>query len=223
MVEKWKDKNVPHIVNMDYVLRLQALDGYQAKFNEVFNDRFTRLIYVHHTGKKGDNPHYHFCFTCDYKKEALRKYLKGHFDLAKGNKHLSLKDWDGSPDACAYLFHERTKVMNVKGFTDEEYEQFFRRNEEVQNSHTKVPVILERVMKNILGHEVFTLTGMYKPPYDEKKFLFKQIMYEIRRTSDWVPNRFQMERYINKLRLMLNTTDSSFETFITNLYHEYFG
>lgn len=208
---------------MDYVLRLQALDGYSAKFDEVFGDRFTRLIYVHHTGKNKDNPHYHFCFTCDYKKDALRKYLKGQFTLATGNKHLSLKDWDGRPDACSYLFHEGTKVTNVKGFSSEEYEQFFKRNEEVKKSQVKIPVLLERVLKNILGHDCYVLTGHYKPPHNERFFLFKQIMYEIRKSSDWVPNRYQMERYINKLRLMLNTKDVSFEMFCENLYQEYFG
>lgn len=101
---------------MEYVLRLQALDGYSSKFDEVFGDRFSRVLCVHHLGKKRDNPHYHFCLTTDYKSDALRKYLKGHFNLAKGNKHLSLKSWDGDEKACSYLFHEGTEALISKGF-----------------------------------------------------------------------------------------------------------
>ena len=130
-VEKWKNIFSGYS-RMDYVLRLQALDGYSSKFDDVFSDRFTRVLCVHHTGKKGDNPHYHFCFTTDYKKDALRKYLKGHFDLATGNKHLSLKDWDGDQKACSYLFHEGTPLVMSRGFSEKEIEDFKRINEIVK-------------------------------------------------------------------------------------------
>lgn len=223
-VELKKNICLLYKMSYDYAVRLQALDGYQAKFDDVFGDRFSRLIYVHHTGKKGDNPHYHFCLTCDYNnRDTLSRYLKRHFTLSKGNKHISVKNWDGNPDACAYLFHEDTPVTNVRGFTDEEYKQFFTRNEQVKKSQVKLPVLLERVMTNILGHEMYVLNGHYSKPNDERRMIFMEIMKEIRRTSDWVPNRFQMERYINKVRLMLNNSDVSFKLFCSELYEEYFG
>lgn len=212
---------------MDYVLRLQALDGYQSKFADVFTDRFSRVLYVHHTGKKGDNPHYHFCFTCDYKKDALRKYLKGHFVLASGNKHLSLKDWDGSIRACAYLYHEGTPVTNLRGFSDQELEEFKNINKDVKQSQTKVPAIIERVIARKISYKVndhnFSQDSYYTPDHDEKKDIFLLLMDEFRKSGDWIPNKFQMERYINKVRMSLVSNPRDFRSYTNDLYNEWFA
>lgn len=219
---------------MDYVLRLQALDGYAAKFSLVFSDRFTRVLHVHHTGKKGDNPHYHFCLTTDYKKDALRKYLKGHFDLASGNKHLSLKDWDGSIRACAYLYHEGTPVTNLRGFTDEELSEFKMINVEVKQSQTKVPQVLqdcyERMCtKDLFGNPVYTRPAtIYDIHSDnsrqEHRRCFDILMDLFREKGDWIPNKFQFERYINRVLSMCNgISDQNYESFKNDIYSQYFG
>ena len=212
---------------MNYVLRLQALDGYQAKFADVFTDRFSRVLYVHHTGKNGDNPHYHFCFTCDYRKDALRKYLKGHFDLASGNKHLSLKDWDGSIRACAYLYHEGTSVSNLRGFTNAELEEFSTINRDVKQSQVKIPAILEKVVKRltqmkVYGHKHDPGAYYIQDVCSDHRNIFNLILDECRKSNDFVPNKFQMERYINKVRLMMTTKPSDYRKFEHELYYQYF-
>lgn len=217
-----------YIINMDYVLRLQALDGYSAKFNDVFTDRFSRVLYVHHTGKKGDNPHYHFCFTCDYKKDALRKYFKGHFNLATGNKHLSLKDWDGSVRACAYLYHEGTQVTNFRGFTDQEIEEFKMINKDVKSKQVKIPAILEKVIERKRNYKVydhdFSKDSFYQPDLvNEKRDIFLLIMDELRKSGDWIPNKFQMERYINRVQMALVDTPVDFRRYTNDLYNEWFA
>jgi len=228
MVEKWKIKISAHSINMDYALRLQALDGYSAKFSNVFSDRFSRVLYVHHTGKKGDNPHYHFILTCDYKKDALRKYLKGNFDLASGNKHISLKDWDGSVRACSYLYHEGTPVTNLRGFSDQQLEEFKMINKDVKMSQIKVPAIIERVIARKISYKVnahnFTQDSYYTPdPTDDKRDIFLLLMDEFRKSGDWIPNKFQMERYINKVRMSLVSNPRDFRSYTNDLYNEWFS
>lgn len=198
---------------MDYVLRLQALDGYQAKFATVFGDRFSRVLCVHHTGRRGDNPHYHFCLTCDYRKDALRKYLKGHFDLASGNRHLSLKDWDGDPRACSYLFHEGTEELIVKGFTQEEISEFKRDNDVVQAKMLKAPTVVKMCV------EYFKQKG-YTP--DKREIFTHMVQIYRKNASEWIPNKFQSERYITRIRSDLAVTDAQEALFIQNLYNEYF-
>lgn len=178
---------------MDYVLRLQALDGYQAKFDTVFNDRFSRVLCVHHTGRKGDNPHYHFCFTTDYKKQALRVYLKGHFDLAKGNRHLSLKDWDGSDKACSYLFHEGTSEIMCKGFSDDQLTSFKEKNTEVQAKMVRPNMVVDRAVEILVQ----------KTGSPSKRDMFNVLFDIYKDSGEWLPNKFQWERVINKVRLEL--------------------
>lgn len=219
-----------------YVLRLQALDGYSALFSNVFSDRFERVLYVHHTGKKGDNPHYHFCLTCDYKKDALRKYLKSKFTLASGNKHISLKDWDGDIKACSYLYHEGTPVTNHRGFTQSELDLFCTLNKEVKSRQVKIPDILDVVIKQMIKTDPFgnIIPSSYvRPqsnPYDlysenyipEKKRAFRLLLLELRKRGEWIPNKFQMERYLHMILSKVNSSDQNYESFIDDLYSEYF-
>ena len=216
---------------MDYVLRLQALDGYASKFLTVFNEkRFTRVLYVHHTGKNGDNPHYHFCFTCDYRKDALRKYLKSCFDLAVGNKHLSLKDWDGSIKACSYLYHEGTKVTSIRGFSESELEEFQTLNETVKSSQTKIPTVIKQCYERMQSKDIFGRLVYVRNSTEidfqrhEHRRCFNILMDLFRENGDWIPNKFQFEKYITRVLAMCNgETDQKYESFKDELYFQYFG
>lgn len=201
---------------MDYVLRLQALDGYSNKFLEIFGDRFSRVMYVFHTGKKGDNPHYHFCLTCDYKKPALRAELKKYFNLAKGNRHLSLKTWDGSERACSYLFHEGTEPVVIRGFTDIEVEKFREANQDIQlEIKDKSPNrICTAMYEKFKGHQ------------PSKFQLFSSIMDECRFNGSFYPNKFQMDRWIMKIEGMLTENEeqtTNWDSLKVRWYRQYYG
>lgn len=181
---------------MDYALRIQALDGYASTMEKVFStDRFSRTIRIHHTGKKGDNPHYHLLITTDYKQDALRKELKKHFTLATGNKHLSIKNWDGSQQAVAYLYHEGTTPDMIRGFTQEELSQAQDINHAVK----------ERVKQNAPSKIVEEATAYFqgKTPYDKDVFCW--IFKRLAQNGDWLPNKFQVERWILRIQANLRT------------------
>lgn len=200
---------------MDYVLRLQALDGYAAKFQTVFGERFSRVLCVHHTGRKGDNPHYHFCLTTDYKRDALRKYLKLHFDLAKGNRHLSLKDWDGDPKACSYLFHEGTQELISKGFTTDELDSFKEKNTAIQAKMVKPIMVVDKAVEILMAKS-------HKHPTHREIF---NIVFDVYVDSgEWLPNRFQWERIVNKVRLEIAklTDPHAVGTMKMQMYREMF-
>lgn len=198
---------------MDYVLRLQALDGYMDKFNTVFGDRFSRVLCVHHTGKKGDNPHYHFALTTDYRSQALRVYLKGHFDLAKGNRHLSLKSWDGDTKACSYMFHEGTEALIQKGFSDQEVEDFKKKNEIIQEKYVRPHHIVDTCV------EYFRQKGDKHP---SKRDVFMYMIKVYRSNGEWIPNKFQAERVINKIKITLCENETDERLFAMELFNEYF-
>jgi len=201
---------------MDYAIRLQALSGYDEKIHQIFtSDRFSRFVRVHHTGRKGNNPHYHFVLTCDYKIPALRMELNKHFTLAKGNTHLSIKNWDGNLKAVAYLFHEGTDVDMVREFSDEEISQAKLINDATQ----------ERIKKNAPAKIVedatlhFIQARNFSP---RRKEIFDYIYDRLRQNGDWLPNKFQFERW--ELRIQANVRpDQEWRTMKENLFECWYG
>lgn len=198
---------------MDYVLRLQALDGYQSKFNVCFNERFSRILCVFHNGKKGDNPHFHFCLTTDYKQQALRVHLKNHFNIGKGNKHLSLKVWDGDRKACSYLFHEGTEPVICKGFSEQEINDFKTLNDMVQ----------AEVKRNAPAKIVEDATEYFmNKPGTTHQDIFLYIFNRLRKNGDWLPNKFQCERWIMRIEANL-LTDKQYDSYLKRQYETWFG
>lgn len=200
---------------MSYLLRLQALDGYLNKFQSVFvdNPRFTRVLAVHHTGKKKDNPHYHFVIDCDYKTQALRVMLKKEFTLAKGNRHLSLKQWDGDEKACSYLFHEGTEAIISKGYTWEEITKFKESDIAIRSEMTKASDIVVEVA------EYFKRSSS-KP---SQRDVFYRLIDLFRNRGDWLPDRYRATRYVVKVfALLAEDDDDKWRAFKNNLFNEYF-
>lgn len=199
-----------------FAIRIQALTDYNQKILEIFTtDRFSRTVRVHHTGRKGNNPHFHIVVDCDYKMPALRMELKKHFTLAKGNTHLSVKRWDGDIKAVAYLFHEGTDVDMVRGFTPEELSQARLINEATQ----------ERIKKNAPAKIVEDATEYFKNIHNfapSRKDVFDFIYDRLRCNGDWLPNKFQFERW--EFRIQANVrTDQSWRTLKENLFESWYG
>lgn len=197
---------------MNYALRLQAHDGYRDMFSTVFNDRFTRILCLPHAGRAGNNPHYHFVFTCDYKAPALRMYLKKYFTQGKGNRHLSLKTWDGDTKACSYMFHEGTEPILRTGFSDTELENFKALNEGIKRA----------IKKNAPAQIVADATEHFKGKDPDHQLLFKWIMLRLRANGDWLPNKYQMDRWIMRIQANLKD-DVQYGSYLKRLYESWYG
>lgn len=201
---------------MSYAIRLQNYPTYDEKVQTIFSsDRFNRTIRVHHTGRKKDNPHWHLLVECDYKKPALRAELKKHFTLATGNKHISIKDWDGNIKATAYLFHEGTEPDLIRNFTQEEIDNARQMNTQVQatiKSNAPVKIIQDAV-------DYFTEQGNYTP---HQKHIFDFVYDRLRSSGDWLPNKFQFERWAVRIQATLRP-DKEWREYKTELYESWYG
>jgi len=212
----------------EYVLRLQDYEGYSNCFVECFGVAFDRVLCVRHMGKKRDNPHYHFCLRTTYdKRDSLARHLKKFFTKGKGNKHMSLKKWDGKTEALSYMFHEDSGPVFVKGYQDSDIELFKNLDKEIRAKHVKPGDVCQLILDQILkAHDGASL--MQREPFKTQKFIFRYLYYHFLRNSDWMPNRFQFERYINRVRMLyVNSVHDIYpqkaNDYCDQLYSEYFG
>lgn len=181
----------------NYAIRIQALDGYDGLIQSFFaDDRFTETIRVHHTGKHRNNPHYHLCVKTDYSQaQTLRKAIQKTMNKAKGNKHVSVKAWDGEVRAVAYLFHEGTEPDMIRGIPQSFINEARMLNQTIQ----------EEIEKNTVG-KVCDEATLYFAALGKKvtdPMIFSYLYDRYHKTGDWLPNRYQFERYIVRIRANL--------------------
>lgn len=201
---------------MEYAIRIQALDGYDTIIQTLLeSDRFSRTIRVHHTGKKKDNPHYHLLLTTDYKQQALRAEMKKHFTKASGNKHLSIKQWDGNIKAVAYLFHEGTIPDCIKNFTDEELTIASEINTQVQ----------AKIKANASAKIIQDATDFFRArnnctPVDQA--VFQYIFIRLKLNGDYLPCRQQYERWT--MRIQANLRDEGqYYDYMHKIFADWYG
>lgn len=115
-------------------MRIDALEGYLPKIKSLeYSDDYSFIFGMKHTGSTGENAHYHLVIATKVNAQAFRVRMKKIFDQGKGNGHMSIKPWDGSDDACSYMFHEPQAVVVIKkGVSDAQLVQFHDRNQHVQ-------------------------------------------------------------------------------------------
>lgn len=241
MVEKWIKNKISTIVyttmstSNKFCVRINLYDGYESKIKEFYSDResYPKVFIGFHIGKSGENPHYHIVHTVDKSvtTSAMRKRFKTVFTLGKGNGHISLKEWDGKIDAIAYIYHEDMQLVPTltHGFTDEEIVQAKAINSEHQatikgGSPTKM---LEQVYERIMSadgskKQCNVVTGKYEFVKFSHSYLFGCILDWYKAKGDWMPNRFQLVRYIMKLQSMINCHEEDWERLKGEWYTEMF-
>lgn len=185
----------------NYAIRVQALDGYDNIIQKFFSsERFSSTIRVHHTGKHRNNPHYHLLVVTDYEQQTLRKAMNKVLTKAKGNKHVSVKDWDGKVRAVGYLFHEDTEPDMIRG---DKFPKTF-----VDEARELNKTIQEEIHKNTVG-KVCDQATLYFASYGKRvtdAMLFSYLYDHYHKSGEWLPNRYQFERYIVRIRANLAQT-----------------
>lgn len=217
-----------------FCVRINLYDGYESKIKEFYSDQeaYPKVFIGFHIGKSGENPHYHIVHTVDKSvtHSAMRKRFKTVFTLGKGNGHISIKEWDGKIDAIAYIYHEDMQLIPtlIHGFTDEEIVKAKDINSEHQatikgGSPTKM---LEQVYEKLMAKPIPPAINYMGEMVPRKRWgheeLFDAILDWYKAKGDWMPNRFQLVRYIMKLQTMFTANDEDWVRLKGQWYTEMF-
>lgn len=190
-----------------YCIRVQALDGYADKIGGLYLDSdYTSLISVKHHGKKNDNPHYHIVVRTAVKAQAFRVRMKKIFSDAKGNQHMSLRQWDGDSKAISYLFHEdpESPLVVRKGITDD-----FLAICKSQNVVISALVVKAKTKASVtLFDDALEHFGKSKPTVSDVKRLSDEdmgtwmILYALR-NGKYAPPAWQLRQMVVKVKFHL--------------------
>lgn len=204
----------------EWRLRLNEYEGYYDQLCAMFNDElFKWVLFVHHTGKKNENPHFHAVFRTEgVTRKALAEMIKTRFTKAKGNKNYSLLESDGRITAKSYLFHEHTPVEYSKNVSSEELKEFQQVNDDIQEDikENRPLKILDKVI------DILRSTGKYKSFCPSSEAVFVVIVKELLSRGEWIPNSYQMTRWINRVRSQFAIDNGKEEFFIKCLYSEFY-
>ena len=212
----------------EYVLRLQDHEGYRELFDSCFGAAFDRVLCVRHTGKRRDNPHYHFCLRTTYdKRDSLARHLKKFFTKGKGNKHMSLKCWDGREEALSYLFHEDGGPEMVRGYSEDDIQRLKAMDLKIRESHVKPLDVCEVVLQQINESKTHVI-DWGREAHKSRKVVFRFLYQYYLKKGEWMPNKYQMERYINRVRMLVVLQDPDRRkgmehTYCEQMYDEWFG
>lgn len=194
---------------MQYAIRVQHNKFYEDNLpNTLKEEDFPEVLGVYHTGAQDNNPHMHIIVKTNLTSlQMLRRHLKAAWTHGSGNGHMSIKKFDGAKKGYSYMFHEHERsgfrvVMN-RGFTGEELEEFISHHKvTIKNIKDNSPnEILERIAKKLLKEK----PNKHQYYYDD---LAPLIWNDLRERGQWMPNKFQMERWLMKLCTLLTPENS---------------
>lgn len=147
-----------------YFIRINDHEGYADAIREHFCD-YTDVVAVKHTGKYGDNPHFHIAVKSHLKRPTLRARLVKVFDQGKGNEHMSIKEIQPGAfkNTVQYMFHEENRESFEVLLGNEEvceearqgaikYKQDNREKSLKEQKKTREPTFTEKVVDAAVEH-----------------------------------------------------------------------
>jgi len=205
-----------------YCVRVQAIDGYASKIlSLVLVKDYESIVAMKHVGKTKSNPHYHLVIKTQVKDQAFRVRMKKIFDQAKGNEHMSIRNWDGGLDAISYLFHEEPDgtPLLIHNVSQETIEKAKARNQEVQvavaDAKGKAAWRLE--------DEVF---AHIKNPQITQDEIAKMLILTSLRTGKYMPNDYLLKSMVTRIQFRLCNGDLNMEEIFADgqvwrIFHRY--
>jgi len=167
-----------------------------------------KCLGVFHTGKTGENPHFHMILTLksELQKQSLDTRFKNMFQV-KGSQYSS-KPWDGKSGAGSYLFHEDNHDIVInRGFSDEDIAEFKRLNEEVKKvievnkergTNRAVQRIIDKVVVDCSRRDIFDQVmdsirngEMYHPGF-RMSAIVDEIYVKSRSDASWEDEKYSM-------------------------------
>lgn len=188
-----------------YSLRImKRADDYPEKIKRFFdpsgvvNLSMQRVLCVQHKGTKSNNIHWHLLFESDYKHDTLRRKLNDIFNAYSGTGNMSMKTWDGNIKACSYLFHEDSNAIPFinRGFSPEEIQTY-------RDLNNKVQVKLKENSPMSHCHAICDICIQHDIRFSDHESIARRVYYYYIERGDWMPNKFQVLRYVKQIQLML--------------------
>jgi len=186
------------------------------------------IFIIKHMGKNQDNPHFHMALKSTLTTQTLRARLKKYY-TCKGNETLSVKKWDGKDKFIQYCLHECKTLQEVNDNLLLNTMPSVGQEElgELLKKHLTMSLIIKENRPKKVMIEIYEKLDMNRGYTDQ--CLFQEIMRYYIAKGDWLPNKFQAERYLNYLKMMIaeyrdSTRDDSMnmDYFIKRLYENYF-
>lgn len=201
-------------------MRVDALDGYGEKLPLLaLNTDYQSMIAVKHKGKNGENPHFHIVVRTEVAGQAFRVRMRKVFDQGKGNRHMSIKPWDGNNDAISYLFHEdeNTPILVQHNVSDETVAKAKQRNRQVgeivEASKSKASWLLEAVVFE-------ELKGKPTPP---EHYIGQRLIINALRSGKYVPQPWLIRAMTQRIQFkLLDGNDEAEEEFAMRLSRQIF-
>lgn len=199
-----------------YCLRVDAMDGYAEKLRSLkFCNDYTSIVVVKHEGAKGENTHYHMVVATSVKSQAFRTRMKKIFDQGKGNGHMSIKPWDGSIDAVAYLFHEDPDAPLVvqHKVSDTYLTQAKERNKAVSAVVLANKARASHLLEEVIWEQVEDRAYVGQPGWRvmDETILAQMFILQALRLGKYVPQPWHIRAMVSRIQFRLQNGDENLE------------
>lgn len=209
-------------------MRVDALEGYLAKISamSMYAD-YDSIVAVAHRGSTKENAHYHLVIRTRVAAQAFRVRMRKIFDQGKGNGHMSIKPWDGSVDAIAYLFHEdEDATLLIQHNVDDETITLAR----ARNKAVTAMVLANKAkaswqLEEVVWQEIADRANTGHPGWrlmDEEIIAERMILIALR-SGKYVPQAWHLKAMCARLQFRLqNGCEESEERFASRLARQIF-
>jgi hypothetical protein len=214
------------------MIRVNLQEGYTEKLTTFLsNEEYECVFMVKHEGKLKDNPHYHIGMITQATIQTVRARLKQSLET-QGNKLYSMKKWDKDKKFIQYCLHECDTMDEVRSAVkiNKNYSGIWYSEATLEQLLQASKVIQDNIKANSphkVMIEVYNTIDWELVRSDRD--IFKFIMRAYIDRGDWLPNRYQIERYMNYIKVMraqiLDKTSgdgNAQERFLDGLYDNYF-
>jgi len=164
-----------------------------------------KMLSVHHTGKKKENPHAHFVITISnpVQKQSFAIRVKNHFAVV--DRGYALTPWDGEHmgKCVTYMFHEdEAPVLVHKGWTEAEVAELRGLGKTVSEA---VKESLEKASQKLVERALLKFQDQPRRP--EKFDILFFMLQEIHQKKAYHPGEFKLKTFVEEVFIKLTPAD----------------
>lgn len=170
------------------------------------------LIVTHHTGKKKENPHIHFCINLNYEpqKQSFAVRIKKLFEVV--DRGYALDVWDARRaeyGAVSYLFHEEdAPLLCSKGW---ELSEIQAAKHIAEQTNIAVNEQKEKASTKLVDKALVQFFGQVPT----KMEVFKFMLISVHKKESYWPGQYKIKQMVEEVEIKLSDN-------INNLaYHLY--